>query len=162
MLILSVDPGLTGALAWLERKPDGGIHLLAVADIPTVKAKVNGSEKAHVNLPELAALMGLTFNPSAVIIEDVSAAPGQGVTSTFRFGQVKGQIEGVAAALRYPIHYMRPSEWQRPATVLGKGDDASRLAATRLFPNNSQYFARKMDHNRADAALIGYAFLKTR
>jgi len=160
--ILAVDPGLTGALAWLEfnhaRKT---IHLIGVADMPTAKAQQGKTIKSHVQPAVLADMMRNPAmpTPSMVVIEDVHAMPGQGVTSMFRFGFVTGVCHGVAAALGLPISFMRPSEWQTPAGVR-KGDDAGRLRAVQLFPEQSQLFSRKMDHNRADAALIGYSFLK--
>lgn len=160
-LILSADPGLTGALAWLRKDPDGSIHLLNVADIPTAKAQQGKTLKSHVQTSVLAAIMGNPVypKPEAVVIEAVHAMPGQGVTSMFRFGYVAGILEGVAAGLGLPIHFMRTNEWQ-PLAGVRKGDDAGRLRATQLFPEQAMTFARKMDHNRADAALIGFAFLK--
>lgn len=160
-LILSVDPGLTGALAILRRLPDHSIRLLAVHDMPTATAKVNGKAKPHILLPVLATYFQNPIHSyDAVVIEDVNAMPGQGVTSMFRFGQTKGMVEGIAAALRLPTHYMRTNEWQAFSGTKKGSDDAGRLRAVQLFPEKSDLFARKADHNRADAALIGYAFLR--
>ena len=39
----------------------------------------------------------------AVVVEQVNAMPGQGVTSIFNFGQTFGVIKGVCAALKLPI-----------------------------------------------------------
>lgn len=159
-VILAVDPGLTGALAWLDRRPDGGIDLLAVVDMPTAKARQGKSEKSHVQPHVLAAVMGNpALRPVAVVVEDVHAMPGQGVTSMFRFGYAAGIVAGTAAGLGYPLHTVRPNEWQ-PLAGVRKGDDAGRLRAAQLFPQHATLFARKMDHNRADAALIGYAFCR--
>lgn len=159
-IILAVDPGLTGALAWLDRRADASIHLLAVVDMPTAKAKQGKTEKSHVQPHVLAQIMANPIiRPEAVVVEDVHALPGQGVTSMFRFGFVAGVIAGVAAGLGYPLHHVRTNEWQ-PLAGVRKGDDAGRLRATQLFPDQAMLFARKMDHNRADAALIGYAFAK--
>jgi len=161
-LVLAVDPGLTGALAWLRADHQTKtIHLLGVADIPTAQAQQGKVLKNHIQPSLLADLMENPAlpRPDAVVIEAVNAMPGQGVTSMFRFGYVAGVIHGVASALRFPVHTMRTNEWQLPAGVR-KGDDAGRLRAVNLFPEHSQLFSRKMDHNRADAALIGYSFLK--
>ena len=160
-VILAADPGLTGALAWLKRTPDGAITLLLVADIPTAKAQVGKSMKAHVQTGVLVDLVdhpGLP-RPDLGVIEQVNAMPGQGVTSMFRFGHVAGMLEGVFAGARLPTHFMRTNEWQ-PLAGVKRGDDAGRLRAVQLFPEQSQMFARKMDHNRADAALIGFAFAR--
>lgn len=159
-LILAVDPGLTGALAWLDRKTDGSTHLLAVADMPTAKAKQGKTLKSHVQPHVLSQLMvNSIMRPDMVVVEEVHAMPGQGVTSMFRFGYVAGVIAGVVAGLGLPLHFMRTNEWQ-PLAGVKQGDDAGRLRATQLFPAQAMLFARKMDHNRADAALIGYAFAR--
>lgn len=160
-LILSVDCGLTGALAWLRKDKDGSIHLLAVADMPTAMAKQGATVKAHLQSSALAAIMHnpVLPKPDACVIEQVGAMPKQGVTSMFRFGYAAGMVEGCAAALGLPIHFMRSNQWQ-PLAGVRHGDDAGRLRATQLFPAQAMEFARKKDHNRADAALIGYAFLK--
>jgi hypothetical protein len=161
--VLAIDPGLTGALAWLTLHPNGAIDLLHVADVPTVQARQGKTIKAHISPALLADMMQNPCWPALemVVIEEVFAMPKQGVTSVFRFGQVAGLISGVAAGLRLPIAYIRPMEWQPVARISrAAGDDAGRLRATQLFPKQSQLFARKMDHNRADAVLIGFAYLR--
>lgn len=156
--IVAIDPGLTGALAWLRLR-EGVVHLLAVEDVPTAKAQQGKSMKAHLLIPALADMMqNPLFDVQSAVIEEVHAMPGQGVTSMFRFGYTAGAIAGVCAGLRLPTHFVRPQAWQKVAGVR-KGDDAGRLRAVQLFPKKARYFSRKMDHNRADAALIGYAHL---
>lgn len=160
-IIVGIDPGLTGALAWLKLRDDKVVTLLGVEDMPTSKAKSGKTIKAHLILPDLARRIqsgsGL-YEASAVVIEDVHAMPGQGVTSMFRFGFVAGAIEGVAVGLGLPVRKFTPQAWMKLARMK-QGDDAGRLQASALFPRQSHLFARKMDHNRADAALIGYAAL---
>lgn len=170
-IVVSIDPGLTGAIAWLTRpfgadNGPGPVQLLAVHDIPTAKAKQGKTIKSHLLLPTLADLLrfgppefgGALPPPLVVVIEEVGAMPGQGVTSMFRFGHTAGALAGISAGLDYPTSFMRPQRWQALAQVR-KGDDAGRLRALQLWPKRSDLFGRKMDHNRADAALIGYGFL---
>lgn len=160
-IIAAVDPGLSGAIAWLRLRDRNVVQLLGIEDIPVVTAKSGKTEKSHVNLPELARSLSAgwgLYEPNALVVEEVHAMPGQGVTSMFRFGYVAGAIAGVAAGLAIPTHTIRPQLWQKVARVKA-GPDAGRLRASQLFPNHSTLFARKKDHNRADAALIGYAFL---
>jgi crossover junction endodeoxyribonuclease RuvC len=156
-LIIGIDPGITGALALLRQTP-GDVQLLDVKDMPTSSHKVNNSMKSHVLLPVLADILEdwAMFGKPTVFLEEVNAMPGQGVTSMFRFGHVAGAIEGVCAGLRIPVTLIRPREWQTLARVR-KDPDAGRHRASQLFPNQSALFARKKDHNRADAALIGFA-----
>ena len=159
-LILGIDPGVTGAVA-LAHMHGGTVRLIDVQDIPTAKVKVNASAKSHLIPSELAALLRrMSENPfglaADVFIEDVHAMPGQGVTSMFRFGQAFGLIEGVAAGAGLVVHRIAPRQWQSLVRV-PRDPDAGRLRAGQLFPNLAGAFARKMDHNRADAALIAYA-----
>ncbi len=161
-IVLAFDPGFTGALAWLRAHPHGGIDLLSIVDMPTATIKQGSSPTRTVLLTSVLAAHvqnPLMPRPDAVVIEEVHASPQMGVTSAFRFGHAAGILEGVAAAAGLPVHFIRPAVWTKAAGVR-KGDDAGRLRATQLFPERSDLFARKMDHNRADAALIGYAYLR--
>jgi crossover junction endodeoxyribonuclease RuvC len=163
LVIAAIDPGITGAIAYMTHDPDGMPVLLDVRDMPTAQAKVGKSLKSHIQTAILVDLLRTPptpfhDRPAMVVIERVSAMPGQGVTSMFRFGHTAGLIEGVATGLQLPVHFMRPQEWQKVAKV-PQGDDAGRLRVCQLFPQQQHLFARKKDHNRADAALIGYAFL---
>jgi crossover junction endodeoxyribonuclease RuvC len=78
---------------------------------------------------------------------------GQGVTSMFRFGQSFGMIQGVVASRGIRTVMVRPQAWKK---ALGLNSDAeiSRARALQLWPDQSDFFKRKMDHNRAEAALI--------
>jgi len=161
-IIVAIDPGLTGAIAWLS-VADDKIDLLAVHDIPTATTTQNRKKKSQLLMAATVPLIRTPFCVAAVIIEEVSAMPGQGVTSMFRFGYTAGALAGLASGLGLPVHFIRPQEWQR-AVRQPKGDkDAGRLRANQIFPNHAHLFARKMDHNRADAALIGlgWALLNT-
>jgi crossover junction endodeoxyribonuclease RuvC len=161
-LVVGIDPGITGALALFDTPAGPGEpRLIEVADMPTASQKVNQRNKSHVILPALADILrrwtDLPFDVEvSVFIEEVHAMPGQGVTSMFRFGHVAGAIEGVCAGLGLAVTKLPPKEWQAIARVK-KDPDAGRLRASQLFPLEARLFARKMDHNRADAALIGYA-----
>jgi len=162
-LIAAIDPGLTGAIAFMTYDDEGTPILVDVRDMPTAQAKVGKTLKSHIQTANLVDLLRdppLPFYeaPEMVVIERVSAMPGQGVTSMFRFGHTAGLIEGVATGLGLPVHFIRPQAWQKIARVQ-PGEDAGRLRVCQLFPKHSSFFARKKDHNRADAALIGYAFV---
>lgn len=165
--ILSVDPGLTGAMAVLQYVPQGkqgegaSANLLVVEDLPTAEAKQNGKLKTHLMMGALASRMKYFqafYGVDQLVIEEVNAMPGQGVVSMFRFGYTAGAIAGVAAGLEIPTLTVRPQVWTKIAGVR-QGDDAGRLRVNQLFPAHVQNFTRKKDHNRADAVLIGYAHL---
>ena len=155
--VIGIDPGLHGALALLEFQsgdPHPTIHF--ARDMPL--AKVRGKDQL-----ELGVLAGWLCEPRFladephVWIEDVHAAPGQGVSSMFRFGYAAGAITGLVVGLGLAITQITPQRWQHIAGVGDKGPDAARHRAGQLFPRSAQLFERKMDHNRADAALIAFA-----
>jgi crossover junction endodeoxyribonuclease RuvC len=154
-VILGVDPGLSGALAFLTIV-QGEPVALDVHDVPTFEVKTaNRKTRQEMNCQEVGRLITL-YGPRRAFIEQVGAMPGQGVVSMFRFGFSAGVIHGALGALRIPTHTITPQEWCR-LVRLQKGDGASRMLASRLFPEASGLFSRVKDHGRADAALIAWA-----
>jgi len=140
---LGIDPGAGGALALLE-----GDRLLHAADMPTMMLK----GRARV-MPGGVVDLIVDWKPDQIALEDVAAMPGQGVTSMFSFGRSVGILEGVIAALGYPLVMVRPATWKRAAGVPAD-KDAARLMATRLWPDQAALFTRKRDDGRAEAALL--------
>ena len=142
-MIVGIDPGISGALAWVS---DEGF-LLSAMDMPTLE--VNGKMKVNPHI----LTSDLSFRkPKIVVIEEVGAMPGQGVTSMFNFGYSAGILAGVCAGLGIPTVFYRPANWKRQAGVpADKG--AARQMAQRLWPG-SRAFDRVKDHGRAEAALL--------
>ena len=89
-----------------------------------------------------------------VIVEQVSAMPGQGVTSMFNFGQSFGVIKGICAAMQLPIFFVRPAKWKKHFELINSQKDASRTKAIEMFPKISSILSKKKDSNKADAILI--------
>lgn len=148
---MGIDPGLSGAVALLDTRDN---TFLYVSDVPVVTVTTTTKKtRNELNLAALAADIG-ALAPDHVVIERVSAMPGQGVTSMFRFGYAAGAIAGIVSALGFPLSFVDPNQWKRRLQVPKTPDDASRLIVTRLYPQHSNLFRRKMDHNRADAVLI--------
>jgi crossover junction endodeoxyribonuclease RuvC len=167
MRVVGIDPGFTGAIAVLDvaLSADGKYlsNLVAVHDMPVFELKSSrGTKKKHLDLkriPELITNCGLV-RPDHIFIEEVSAAPGQGVVSMFRFGYVAGALAGVVAGLGLTLNTIRPQVWQANVQVT-KGNDEGRARAKQLFPEQCSLFTRAKDHNRADAAMIALAGAKT-
>lgn len=155
MRILAVDPGLSGALAFLDDEMD----CLVLRDMPVAKGHRGTNQLLDSQLVRMIRVM----HPDRAVIELVHALPKQGVASTFSFGVGFGVIRGVLAALEIPVSFLTPQEWRRVARVPGRGGDkgASRIRASQLFPTQANLFARVKDHGRADAALIAYAYMLT-
>jgi hypothetical protein len=143
--IIGIDPGLVGAWAILTEA--GAI--VAAGDLPVVG---DGARRA-LSAPLLAAIIS-RYRPATAVVERVGAFPGQGVSSTFKFGHAAGLIEGVLGAIAVPVMHVAPAVWKRHHR-LGAEKESARLRAIEIWPAKAaELFARKRDHGRAEAALI--------
>lgn len=149
-MIIGIDPGLSGAVCLLD-----GDHL-EVFDLPTTERVVNGKTKRQLDLHSLANDLRCCPLPQIrfVLIEQVSAMPGQGVTSSFNFGFTAGAIQGVVVALGFPLRTVHPQVWKRKFGLLKQPKDASRAEASRKFPQHADQWPLKKHDGRAEAALI--------
>ena len=159
MLIIGIDPGITGSICFFE---DGKV--LEVLDMPNMaegkknKRQVNGAQIYN-------EISNRTKNYNKknikVIIENVSAMPGQGVTSMFNFGQSFGVLKGICSAMQLSMHFVRPAKWKKYFNLINTEKDASRTKVIEIFPYISQQLSRKKDSNKADAILIASFFYET-
>ena len=145
-MILAIDPGKSGAIAHLH---DDG-RFCCVEDMPSVGKGVDAAGAADL----IRAMRNQGTTRMQVILEQVSAMPGQGVTSMFSFGTSYGVVLGVVAALRLPLELVIPRVWKRDMG-LGKDKEASRRKALQLFPDAAEMLKRKKDEGRAEALLLG-------
>ena len=151
MIILGIDPGLTGALAFYDTEE----KTVEVHDMPVVSVVRNGKNKNEVSAALTSDIIAehLKGMPSVAFLERVNAMPGQGVTSVFSFGRSSGIIEGILAAYDIETHIVIPQRWQKAMEVRG-GKDGSRERAMQLLPASAGKFNLKKHDGRADAALI--------
>ena len=96
-----------------------------------------------------------------VVIEQVSAMPGQGVTSMFNFGQSFGVLKGICSAMQLSMRFIRPAKWKKYFGLIKTEKDASRTKVIEIFPYISSQLSRKKDSNKADAILISSFFHNT-
>jgi crossover junction endodeoxyribonuclease RuvC len=150
MKVAGIDPGLSGAVCVF----DATKGMLTILDMPTVEVKSGKTVKRKLSEPMLAELLR-PHQIEHAALEQVSAMPGQGVSSMFSFGQSYGAIRGVLAGLRVPITMVTPAKWMRDLKLTG-GKDGNRQRAAELFPAYAASFSRKKDDGRADAALLAY------
>ena len=157
MRIFGIDPGLSGAIAILEDD-----KVLDVVDIPVMsEGKKNKKQLNSAHLAQYIENNILDVNKTIVVVEQVNAMPGQGVTSMFNFGQTFGAIKGISAALKLPIFFVRPSKWKKHFNLIKTNKDASRTRVIEVYPEISSKLHRKKDSNRADAILIALYFNDT-
>ncbi|MDC1033537.1 crossover junction endodeoxyribonuclease [Candidatus Pelagibacter sp.] len=159
MLIIGIDPGISGSICFFE---DGKI--LDVVEMPTMtegkknKRQVNGSQVYN----EISKRINqLDKKEIKVIIEQVSAMPGQGVTSMFNFGQSYGILKGICSAMQLPMYFVRPAKWKKYFSLINSEKDASRTKAIEIFPYFSLNLSKKKDSNKADAILIASYYYET-
>ena len=159
MLVVGIDPGISGSICFFH---DGKI--IDVVEMPTMiegkknKKQVNGSQIFNEISDKIKKLDKRDIK---VIIEQVSAMPGQGVTSMFNFGQSFGILKGICSAMQLPMYFVRPAKWKKYFNLINSEKDASRTRAIEIFPYFSSNLSRKKDSNKADAILIASFYYET-
>ena len=157
MILIGIDPGVSGAISVLENK-----KVIEVFDLPTMidgkknKKQVNGAQVTNIIKEKLN-----NDKEIIVVVEHVNAMPGQGVTSMFNFGQSFGVIKGVCSALSLPIYFVRPTKRKKHFNLIKTNKDASRTKVIEVYPEISSKISRKKDSNKADAILIARYFNDT-
>tara|TARA_A200000113_G_scaffold209001_1_gene207744 strand:- start:13 stop:507 length:495 start_codon:yes stop_codon:yes gene_type:complete len=152
MLIIGIDPGISGSICFLQ---DGKI--IDVIEMPTMtegkknKRQVNGSQIYNEICKRISKIEKQEIR---IVIEQVSAMPGQGVTSMFNFGQSFGILKGISSAMQLPMYFVRPAKWKKYFNLINSEKDASRTRAIEIFPYFSSQLSKKKDSNKADAILI--------
>jgi crossover junction endodeoxyribonuclease RuvC len=158
MKIIGIDPGLSGAIAVLENS-----KVMNIFDMPVMsEGKKN---KRQLNSAQLVSLIKSNIKTNeevVVVVEQVNAMPGQGVTSMFNFGQTFGAIKGVCAALELSIFFVRPSKWKKHFELINSSKDSSRTKAIEMYPILSDQLSKKKDVNKSDAILIARFYNDTR
>ena len=144
LITMGVDPGISGAAAFVNDAGD----LLDVFDLPLV----GESTSARIDAANLSSLIR-AIGPSRVIIEQVGARPGQGVSSMFRFGEAVGTVIGIVGALAIPFERVTAARWKK-AFRLDAEKESARARALELWPAHAHEFRLKKNHGRAEAALI--------
>ena len=159
MLVIGIDPGISGSICFLQNG-----RIIDVIEMPTMtdgkrnKKQVNGSQIFN----EISErIKKLDKNDIRVIIEQVSAMPGQGVTSMFNFGQSFGILKGICSAMQLPMYFVRPAKWKKYFNLINSEKDASRTRAIEIYPYFSSQLSKKKDSNKADAILIASFYYET-
>ncbi len=159
MLIIGIDPGISGAICFFENG-----EVKEILDMPNMadgkknKRQINGPQiyneisKRIINIPKKEVV---------VVIEQVAAMPGQGVTSMFNFGQSFGVLKGICSAMQLSMHFVRPAKWKKYFNLIKTEKDASRTKVIEIFPYISSQLSRKKDSNKADAILIASFYNNT-
>jgi len=165
MILVAVDPGLTGALAFYNTQT-GEMDVQDMPVLAEAKASKNSKGKQAsrtvVNALELVALLEVWRNLGAelLVIEKVGGLPGQSAPAAFNFGAATWIIHGAALALGYRVEATRPQEW-KIAMKVSSVPDAIRERANALIPTHAHLWARghlsagsEVRLGRAEAAML--------
>ena len=159
MLVIGIDPGISGSICFFNEG-----KIVDVVEMPTMtegkknKKQVNGAQIFN----EISErIKKLDKRDIKIVIEQVSAMPGQGVTSMFNFGQSFGILKGICSAMQLSMYFVRPVKWKKYFNLINSEKDASRTRAIEIFPYFSSQLSRKKDSNKADAILIASFYYET-
>ena len=159
MLIIGIDPGISGAICFFQNG-----EIIDVIDMPSMadgkknKRQIN-SQQVFNEVSE--RIINIPKKEIIVVIEQVSAMPGQGVTSMFNFGQSFGVLKGICSAMQLSMYFVRPAKWKKYYGLIKTEKDASRTKVIEIFPYISNKLSKKKDSNKADAILIANFFNNT-
>ena len=158
MRIIGIDPGLSGGIAILEDN-----KVKEMFDMPVMSdGKKNKRQLNSALLAQLVKDNIKDIDDSIMVVEQVNAMPGQGVTSMFNFGQTFGAIKGICAALNLPIFFVRPAKWKKHFELINSSKDSSRTKVIEMYPTLSNQLSKKKDVNKSDAILIAKFYSETR
>lgn len=156
-LILGVDPGLSGAYALIEIDTQ---RLIDVGSLPTfqkdgARKGHKPSTRVHFDCHAFSSTIDLYAPLIALcVLEEPGARPKQGLSSTFRFGHVCGQVHGVLAGHYLPVLPIRPEIWKLSMGLSSdKAESLRRVKA--LWPQDENLFKLKKDNDKAEACLLG-------
>ena len=159
MLIIGIDPGISGAICFFQNG-----EITDIIDIPSMadgkknKRQIN-SQQVFNEISQ--RIFNIPKKEIIVVIEQVSAMPGQGVTSMFNFGQSFGVLKGICSAMQLSMYFVRPAKWKKYYGLIKTEKDASRTKVIEIFPYISNKLSKKKDSNKADAILIANFFNNT-
>ncbi len=151
---MGIDPGLNGAIAIINL--DSG-SLVDMIDFPTFKTASKSRKQGyleHIDIHALSSLIDFySKHTSLAVLEEPGAMPEQGLSSTFRFGHICGQIHGVLAGHYIPVQTIKPSVWKM-ALGLSSDKDESRRKADEFYPAFASLWHLKKHNDRAEALLM--------
>jgi crossover junction endodeoxyribonuclease RuvC len=152
MIIIGIDPGLSGAVSVIDKTGD-----IKIFDTPVIEIKKAKGKGKICNIDGMVDILApYSFEESHLFIEKVHAMKGQGVTSMFNFGKGYGAWLGIVAAFKIPHTEVTPQKWKKEIMDGISDKTAARLRAIQLFPKISDQLSKKKDDGRAESLLIAF------
>jgi len=149
-LILSIDPGVSGALAVYNPINK---EVISIQDLPIFELK----GKKKLDLVQLSMIIdSYSKDLCLVSIEEVGVMTGlESRSSMFNFGYTAGGIAGICSTLLLPTCFIRPNIWKNHLG-LSRDKDESRFKASQIFPKYAHLWPLKKHDGRAEALLLAY------
>lgn len=138
MIIIGIDPGQSGGVAWLDTDVSGTPFAVKMPETPRefanmIREVVNGVDIEHVK----------------AFIEKVNPMPKQGIVSAWTFANTFWGPQWALATLGIRVELVSSMKWQKAMECRTGGDkNVSKAKALQLWPST------KWIHATADAALI--------
>lgn len=153
-LLMGIDPGFGGALCVVDLDRGDIVDMVTMPLFQKPSAAREQGFMNYLDIHKLSSLIDLYAPLTALaVIEEPGAMPNQGLGSTFRFGHTCGQIHGVLAGHYIPVAPVKPAVW-KSALALNDVKADSIVRANMEFPKYKDLWAKKMHHDRAEAALL--------
>jgi len=165
MIIVGVDPGASGAIAFLDADTN---TLLDVHDMPIDRTQIGKFVRSRVARRALLDLLNrargavvFTERPEGRPMRQTNKKTGQtelrqpGAQGMLSLGENYGCVIMACTAADMSVTEVRPGQWKGAIGVPAAKDDARRRA-TELFPAHAAKFVRVKDDGRAESALIAY------
>lgn len=145
MYIGGIDPGTKGGWAVLDCTLEPRIH--AVGRMPVLKLGSKTIVDAQTLHNRISAANAF------IVIEQVHAMPGQGVSSTFTFGAAYGAAHAVAQLAARRVERVTPQTWKKHFQIGADKRAALDRAATTL-PTDLMDWGVLANDGAAEAALM--------
>ena len=151
MRLIAIDPGLYATAVFYSPGSSfqSGLRWQFL-DVPIVEG--NGGKR-----PDVKVLRDwiMRHTPERAFVELVGGMPSDGRGSLSIFMRATGHIEATVDCCDVPMTRVTPQRWKKYHQIpTGSDKEASRKLALELIPEIAGWLTRKMDHGRAEAALI--------
>lgn len=158
MITIGFDPGLSGAVSFIDDDGD-----CTIEDLPTVKVPGNGLVTRKIDGRTLSAMLRRRLDAGqrvVAFVEEQRAMGGRNNALQTQGSVMRtfGTIEGVLEALGIDYRLVSSHTWR---SIYGLGNDkkAAVAVARRLYPGAPLTLAKH--HNRAESLLIAHHGMRT-
>jgi len=141
MMYLGIDPGYTGAWGLIDHN----------GKYQSCGDMIHNENHILSRMVWAEMCQAIDRQDVEIILESVHSMPGQGVSSSFKFGMAFGAAIAIIERFNCTWHLVTPQKWKK-ALQLDSDKNKSLELARELWPNAP--LSRKKDNGRAEALLL--------